>query len=49
MPFDPSVSGAHWTSTTNYDTGYTILQDASGRITVDAPGAENEQTISLTR
>ena len=49
MPFDPSVTGAHWTSTTDYDTGYTIMQGADGRITVTAPAAENGVSISMTR
>lgn len=49
MPYDPSATGAHWTSTTDYDTGYTVLQDTDGRITVNAPAAELTQSISLTR
>jgi len=49
MPYDPSATGAHWTSTTDYNTGYTILKDANNRITVAAPGAENSATITLTR
>jgi len=50
MPFDPSATGAHWTSTTDYNTGYTILRDATtGRITVNAPSAENSATITLSR
>ncbi len=38
IPFDPSVAGAHMTSATDYDTKYTVAQDANGRITVCAPG-----------
>lgn len=49
MPFDPSASGAHWTSVTDYNTGYTILRNATGNIVVNAPAAELGQTISLTR
>lgn len=49
MPFDPSATGASWTSEASYDTGYTISQAADGRITVSAPAAENAATISLTR
>ena len=49
MPYDPSASGAHYTSNADYDTGYNISMDASGRITVAAPGAENSVVISLTR
>jgi len=49
MPFDPREVGAHWTSTADYDTGYTIIKDAvTGRITVTAPSAELE-TITYTR
>jgi len=50
VPFDPSATGAHWTSATDYNLGYTISQDAtSGRITISAPGAELSQTITMTR
>ena len=41
LPFDPNLTGAVYTSTTSYDTGYEIIQDtATSRITIDAPGAE---------
>ncbi len=49
MPFDPSATGAAWTSEASYDSGYTILEAVDGRITVAAPDAENSATISLTR
>jgi type IV pilus assembly protein PilA len=49
MPFDPSASGAAWTSEASYNSGYTVSQAADGRITVAAPSAENSVTISLTR
>lgn len=49
MPFDPSASGAAWTSEASYNTGYTVIQAADGRITVAAPSAENDVTITLTR
>ena len=50
MPFDPSVTGASWTSTSSYNTGYSVLQEQTvGRVTVSAPGAELSQTISVTR
>lgn len=49
MPFDPKATGAGWTSTVDYDTGYNISQDAvTGRITLEAPSAELE-TISYVR
>jgi len=49
MPFDPTATGAHYTSCADYDTGYTIAQDADNRITVAAPSAELSETISNTR
>ena len=50
LPVDPSVTGAHWTNTTDYNTGYTVARDATtGRITISAPGAELSETISMTR
>ena len=50
VPYDPSATGAHWTSTTDYNLGYNIAQDAtSGRITVAAPSAELGVTITMTR
>jgi len=50
LPNDPSAAGAHWTSTTDYDSGYSVSRDAtSGRITVNAPAAELGVTISMTR
>ncbi len=42
LPKDPSTG----TATT---TKYTIVKDANGRITVNAPSAENGVTISVTR
>ena len=48
LPVDPS-SGT-WVDATNYNTGYTIAQDAtSKRITIDAPQAEITDPISVTR
>ncbi len=48
LPFDPSVSGAHFTTNTDYDSKYTIFQDINGRITVGAVG-EITPIISITR
>jgi type IV pilus assembly protein PilA len=48
LPFDPSVSGAHFTSVTDYDTGYEFYRDASGRVTVKATG-EISSPILVTR
>ncbi|MDO8469966.1 MAG: type II secretion system protein [bacterium] len=50
MPFDPSAAGASYTSTSSFNTGYFVLKDATtGRITVSAPTAELQETISVTR
>lgn len=50
MPFDPSVDGAHYKDPSDYDTGYNVVQNAStGVITVNAPGAELNQAISISR
>jgi len=48
LPFDPSATGAHYTSPTDYDTEYEIFQDANGRITASSTG-ELTPTISTTR
>jgi len=50
MPFDPSASGAHYLSNSDYDSGYNIVINASsGAITLSAPGAELGKAISITR
>lgn len=49
MPFDPSATGAHWTSVTDYNAQYSISQDTNGRVTVSAPSQELGETISVTR
>lgn len=50
LPFDPSTSSAHYTSNSNYDTGYYIMQNSStGHMTLTAPAAELQKTISITR
>ncbi len=48
LPFDPSASGAHYKSSSDYDTGYSVYEDSNGRVTVSAVG-EIETTISATR
>jgi type IV pilus assembly protein PilA len=48
MPFDPSTSGAHYTTCADYETGYRI-QLSGGRVTIDAPGKEQATAISITR
>lgn len=48
MPVDPQTGT--WTDCTNYSSGYTIFQSASdSRITVTAPDAEVQASISVTR
>jgi prepilin-type N-terminal cleavage/methylation domain-containing protein len=48
LPFDPSIMGAHFTSVTDYKTGYDIFRDSNGRITASSTG-ELTPTISVTR
>ena len=49
LPFDPSITGAHFTSGADYDSEYLIKRDAAtGRITVSAT-AELGETIAVTR
>ncbi len=50
LPFDPATSTARYTSNTDYDTGYRIIQATSTpQITLSAPAAELGKTITLTR
>jgi hypothetical protein len=42
MPADPL-------STSTTSTGYTILKNANGRVTVSAPSAEASSSVSVTR
>lgn len=48
LPFDPSIAGAGFTSTSTYNTGYSIFRDVNGRITVAAVG-ELSPAIAATR
>ena len=48
LPFDPSKSGAKFTSITDYDSGYSILIDTDGRVKVSAVG-EITPDIYVTR
>lgn len=51
LPVDPLTNGGN--AITNcgaaYDTNYTIVKSADGRITVAAPAAQNEETISVSQ
>jgi prepilin-type N-terminal cleavage/methylation domain-containing protein len=50
MPFDPSATSSRYVSNTDYDSGYFVMKNAStGQITVSAPSAELNRTISVTR
>ncbi len=50
VPFDPSATGAHYTSNSDYDTGYFVLVSSStSRVTVSAPSAELNEVISVSR
>ncbi|KKU91289.1 MAG: hypothetical protein UY23_C0002G0028 [Candidatus Jorgensenbacteria bacterium GW2011_GWA1_48_11] len=51
MPFDPSATGAHYASNTDYNSGYNVQRDSmTGRVTVSAPSTElTTTTISVTR
>lgn len=48
LPFDPGINGAHYASTTDYDTGYEVSTDQNGRITASSTG-ELTPSISVTR
>ena len=49
MPTDPSASSAYYNSPTDYNAGYSIKMNASGSITLSAPSAELNKTITNTR
>ena len=50
LPTDPGLETDPIADcTVAYDTGYTVVQDASGRVTVAAPSAELSESISFTR
>jgi prepilin-type N-terminal cleavage/methylation domain-containing protein len=49
MPFDPNASSAYYASVSNYNTGYSIMMNASGSVTLSAPYAELGKTVSLTQ
>ena len=49
MPVDPNGGAFYYVDNTDYNSGYSIIRDASGRITVSAPAAEVSSTISVTR
>lgn len=48
LPYDPIVSGAHFNSISDYDTGYFISVDNQGRVTASSTGEINP-SITVTR
>lgn len=48
LPFDPALSGAHFASTTDYDTGYEFSIDLNGRLFASSTG-ELSSPITTTR
>ncbi len=49
LPYDPIKDNARYVDETLYNTGYTILADADGRVTVSADGELSNTPISVTR
>jgi type IV pilus assembly protein PilA len=48
LPFDPSMVGAHFTDSNDYNTGYEIFRDNNNRITASSTGELNS-SIFVTR
>lgn len=49
LPYDPIKENAHYVSEVDYDTGYSLLADADGRVSVSAEGELASTSISVTR
>lgn len=50
LPYDPGSDAAYYTNETDYDTEYSVLQDAEGRVTIKAVGELAESgEIAATR
>lgn len=49
LPFDPSKEGARYADETDYSTGYTVVADAEGRVTVSADGEVSNAPITVRR
>lgn len=50
MPYDQSLSGAYYSSLTEYNTGYSVVQDKNGRVTISATSELDPETlITVTR
>ena len=48
LPSDPKGGNFQWTGATNYNTGYTVSVDSTGRVTVKAPEASTETSLGAT-
>ena len=48
LPFDPNKTEAHYTNSTDYNTGYSVSKDGIGRITIQSDG-EITSPITITR
>lgn len=49
LPFDPSAPDAHYVSAVDYKTGYKVMSDTEGRVTVSAVSEMSGNAISVTR
>ena len=49
MPIDPGATSSYYNSPTDYNTGYSIVINASGTITLSAPHAELNKPITTSR
>lgn len=49
LPIDPTAAGTSYTDCTSYSTAYKVYKDANNRVTVTAPSAEIQTSISVTR
>ena len=47
LPFDPSLVGAYFASTTDYDTGYEIAENADGRLLASSTGELTSPITSM--
>jgi hypothetical protein len=49
LPIDPTYESGKYEGCSNYDIGYAVRRDASGRISVSAPNAELGEDITVVR
>jgi prepilin-type N-terminal cleavage/methylation domain-containing protein len=48
LPFDPTAPGAHFTGVGDYDTGYFVIINGSGTVTLSAPSGELNQVVTYS-